>query len=437
MKSTFLKNAVLGAVILSLSAVSPFAAAHRENISDAVWADVGYPTLHAGIAASFPFHHAANHNDMTQVNRWITNGIDVNAKDNGGWTALHWAADTNAVDIVALLLGNGANINARNNNDFTALHTAAYFNAQETAALLLARGADINAKTDRGWTALHRAADENSIETAALLLSHGADINATDNNGYTALHEAANKNAKETVELLLGNGADINATDNDGNTALQEANGETAEVLRNYTLGQFAHLRVTPAGSGGGGGSGSGVGVAIGAIAVIGLAAWAFSSGDTKAFNFTPHYRFSHNDGFSSYSYGSRVDFQKDNISAFWDARQAISGGETSEWIYTGEMKYAKDFWHTKYASQVQGKTADMQFSAGGKWKSGIWQYQSGITAEYGITETTDDFSAFWRNSITADFGGWRLLPSANFYWRGSGNIWESGNFRIDLRRTF
>lgn len=48
--------------------------------------------------------------------------VDINSKDEDGYTVLHLAADRGYLDIVAFLIGSGADLNIRTNDDESALH---------------------------------------------------------------------------------------------------------------------------------------------------------------------------------------------------------------------------------------------------------------------------------------------------------------------------
>jgi uncharacterized protein len=61
---------------------------------------------------------------------------DVNARQHGGWTALHGAAQNGDRAIVELLIANGADINARAENNQSALDLALTRGNQEIVALL-------------------------------------------------------------------------------------------------------------------------------------------------------------------------------------------------------------------------------------------------------------------------------------------------------------
>lgn len=62
---------------------------------------------------------------MEGVKELLKTGIDVNATDEHGNTALHFVASTNYTDIAQLLLKAGENPNATNIEGSTPLHNAA------------------------------------------------------------------------------------------------------------------------------------------------------------------------------------------------------------------------------------------------------------------------------------------------------------------------
>ena len=84
----------------------------------------------------------------------ITQGADINARDEYERTPLHYHAQVNNVEKVALLLEKGADIEAQDKYKNTPLHFAEY-NA-EAAQLLIEKGADIKAKDNRGYNPMER-----------------------------------------------------------------------------------------------------------------------------------------------------------------------------------------------------------------------------------------------------------------------------------------
>ncbi|MCW3098213.1 MAG: repeat, subfamily [Chthonomonadaceae bacterium] len=173
----------------------------------------------------------------------ISEGVPIDARDLGGYTALFEAAERQNQQLVRLLLDNGADVNARSNWGSTALFNAATWHKPQIVRLLLDYGADANARCNDGSTPLMHAAwpwpfDTEAVETLSLLLSHGADVNAVDQQGKTALihlleddqHDGERETIttfpqreaayEEIVRLLLAYNAETGIVDSDGNTAL-------------------------------------------------------------------------------------------------------------------------------------------------------------------------------------------------------------------------
>lgn len=202
--------------------------------------------------------------DAQQVRALLEQGIDVNAANKKGSTALMWAVQYERADIAEMLLNKGANPNAENRVGYIALRRASGKGDNGTVRLLLDKGADINQTNKWGETALMEAAFLGHVDTVKLLLGRGADlnaggrilalgraaagghadvvqllidkgakVNAANDEGSTALVEAARHGHVEAARLLLERGADIHAVDKGGNTALaRSAIGGHSEVVR-------------------------------------------------------------------------------------------------------------------------------------------------------------------------------------------------------------
>jgi ankyrin repeat protein len=160
----------------------------------------------------------------------LEKGASVEARDEGGGTALIAAAGHGEADVVRLLLDKGADIEAKDNEGITALIAAACDcpiidmpDTDDSVRLLLENGANIEAKDKRGYTALMAAAAWGRASILQILLDKGIQIEARDNHGNTALLIASSGGAypkADAVQLLLARGADIEARNNDGDTAL-------------------------------------------------------------------------------------------------------------------------------------------------------------------------------------------------------------------------
>ena len=177
---------------------------------------------------------AARYGQASAVNYLLDGGMDVNAKDAYGNTALIAAASNDQTEMVEALLARGANVNAANKKELTALMGAAVRGDYELVHRLIGAGADVNAKNNDGETALFMAVQYGHYTAAKVLLNGGANPNLRNtaranlpNSGYTPLiYSATHGLTKEQIDwaelakLLLENGANPNLTSTHGETAL-------------------------------------------------------------------------------------------------------------------------------------------------------------------------------------------------------------------------
>jgi ankyrin repeat protein len=164
----------------------------------------------AGDAAGpAPVADAAMRRDLETVRALLRQGVDVNAAQGDGMTALHWAATHADAALTEVLLYAGANVKATSRlGRHTPLHVAAEAGAAPVVTALLARGADANAATSTGATALMFAAQSGNVAIVKALLDADADAEATEHaNGQTALMFAAAADRAAVVPLLLDGGA--------------------------------------------------------------------------------------------------------------------------------------------------------------------------------------------------------------------------------------
>lgn len=166
-----------------------------------------------------------SHADPELVGFLLDIGADVNAKDYGGWTALHAAMEATEPDIVKLLLDKGVDVNAQNNQGMTAMHMRGNLyecslKRQEITAMLLQAGADLRIRDDDGNTALHVACEDWDADLGFLLKDFKGDINIANQAGQTLLHVATNNMNDEYVRVLLKKGANANIRDADQKTPL-------------------------------------------------------------------------------------------------------------------------------------------------------------------------------------------------------------------------
>jgi len=139
---------------------------------------------------------AACHGDIRKVENLLNLGVDVNATDGLGYSALidaeactlHDKLTESRVQLVELLISKGAVVNHRASDGSTALMYAARNGDTEAVKALLRNGATVNIADSEGETALMKAAASSCTEeTVRALLSAGADLNARDHKGRNAL----------------------------------------------------------------------------------------------------------------------------------------------------------------------------------------------------------------------------------------------------------
>ena len=144
---------------------------------------------------------AVKRGDTPAVNKLIKEkGLDIEARNFYGDTALHRAVWFGHFDTVLAFISHGANVNAFNNKGNTPLHWAAGKGRRDIAFLLISHGANVNAFNDKGNTSLHLSAGRGYIETVTLFLERGADIHSVnklgqrpldlaDSSGYTKIRD--------------------------------------------------------------------------------------------------------------------------------------------------------------------------------------------------------------------------------------------------------
>jgi len=157
--------------------------------------------------------------------------VDLNARDDGGWTLLHWAAVCRRVNVAALFIASGADIDARDNSGNTPLHVAA-MNSDKTGSIriiqfLISKDADIHAENNEGVNALHLAAGRGNVKVVKLLIEKGLKVDKKDKFGFTPLCRVfvgfSDSGDKDVIQFLLQKGANPLTKDKQGFTPVEHA----------------------------------------------------------------------------------------------------------------------------------------------------------------------------------------------------------------------
>lgn len=165
---------------------------------------------------------AAFSGDVVIIRRFIEQGVDINAGDKDGMTALHGAAGRSQLNAMRVLLEAGADVDARDREGFTPLMAAATMGRVDAMRVLLKFGADMDARSIKGYAAVNAATATGEAGAVEFLLSRGARTDARAE-GATAVACVAHDGRADILEMLLKYGADVEGTNERGWTALMLA----------------------------------------------------------------------------------------------------------------------------------------------------------------------------------------------------------------------
>lgn len=165
----------------------------------------------------------------------ISLNADFEHSDKYGQTALIWASAGGHFDVIAVLLEARAKADAEDNEGQTPLIWAASEGFEEICEMLLEYGANPEG-VDAEWgrSPLMRAAMESNLDTILILADYNANLEAHDYDGRTAFMlatEFADQNI--VISLVDELKVDVDAKDNNERTALIEAakNGKLDTVM--------------------------------------------------------------------------------------------------------------------------------------------------------------------------------------------------------------
>jgi len=169
------------------------------------------------------FVQSAEKGDQKAVLLFLESGVDINTRDEHGWTPLMISTFNGREEVALLLIRSGADVNAKDTAGYGPLHWAAFNGYSKVVKLLVEKRAHVNAVSKHGLTPLLQAATRGHLVTAGQLIAGGANVNLASNDGWTPLHKAAANGHTEVVKLLLAKGADRDLEYQDGTTALSIA----------------------------------------------------------------------------------------------------------------------------------------------------------------------------------------------------------------------
>ncbi|UOY94580.1 ankyrin repeat domain-containing protein [Ectobacillus sp. JY-23] len=176
------------------------------------------------------------------VKELLKEGVNINARDYKGQTAIMIATYNNDVATAKLLIDAGADVNIQDdmqNNPFLYAGAEGYI---DILKLTIMAGANPRITNRYGGTALIPAAEHGYVEVVRELLTYtDIDVNHINHLGWTALLEAiilndGGTNQQQTIQLLIEHGADVNIADKHNVTPLQHARGKGFKEIERILL---------------------------------------------------------------------------------------------------------------------------------------------------------------------------------------------------------
>ncbi|XP_030647341.1 histone-lysine N-methyltransferase EHMT1a [Chanos chanos] len=143
---------------------------------------------HKDLRGSTCLHMAARGGHLRVLQTLLsTTSVNVNCKDDGGWTPITWATENGHKEQVKLLLSKGADVHMRDKEENICLHWAAFSGSDDIAQLLLEARSDLHATNIHGDSPLHIAVRQNQLDCVILFLSRGANVNLRNRDGEMPL----------------------------------------------------------------------------------------------------------------------------------------------------------------------------------------------------------------------------------------------------------
>ena len=171
-------------------------------------------------------HLAVNgHCSKETTRKIIEQGLNVNASNSKGETALIVACRNAQMESVKVLLEHGANPNISDASGCSSLLAAIHGNCtNETLKEIIACKVDLDAQDKNGRTALLLACIYRQQEAVQVLLEARSNTNIADNKGNSSLSAAAHSFCrKRIIQAIIDHGANVNAINKEKCTALMRA----------------------------------------------------------------------------------------------------------------------------------------------------------------------------------------------------------------------
>jgi ankyrin repeat protein len=172
---------------------------------------------------------ASSRGYVSEIERLIGIGADVNTESQAGVTPLIFAVINNRLDAVNDILKHDPVIDKVTSSYETPLIIAVKNNNTEICETLIRAGADVDFTDRNGATPLHYASINGYLEITDLLLYYNANIDQKSDDGNSPLLAAIMAGYANVADLLIQNGANMEGRNNKGYTPfiMASVNGDT------------------------------------------------------------------------------------------------------------------------------------------------------------------------------------------------------------------
>jgi ankyrin repeat protein len=182
-----------------------------------------------GAGAGVEMCVAAAAGDIEQIKRLIRNGVDPDAADYDGRTALHLATCQGQTEVISYLLSVKCNITCKDRFGGTPLEDAVrhHFdlpNATQVQTILRDHGGSLMHSNTNYTIRMCSAAWAGNLDLIKVLAENQVDVGLGDYDGRTPLHLAACAGHTSVIEYLLRQkSVAVNSVDRFGGTPLEDA----------------------------------------------------------------------------------------------------------------------------------------------------------------------------------------------------------------------
>ena len=168
--------------------------------------------------------NASNYDYSGSIRNMISAGVNVNAKDEDGNTALinivSGNGDRNQLKKMRAIISGRADVNVQNKEGLTALMLIASSGEESIVRALISARPNLDVTDKDGNTALIYAVKNNNVGGAKAIIRGRPNLNKQNNEGNNALMIASENGLEEIVRNLISSRVNLDMQNNKGDTAL-------------------------------------------------------------------------------------------------------------------------------------------------------------------------------------------------------------------------